>query len=227
MPLAAAAAAGQPLTALAAPAPAADATGAVPTTAYAFLRPAEAAFAEALARHMVPEDALTADGASLGIPAYIDRALGSAWGAGAHRYAPGPYAPGEAEQGDQSPLAPSGLFRAGTAAFDAWCAATAGAPFHALDADAREHALSRLQAGRAGWPSAVSEREYFRLIHDLVREGLFADPLDGGNRGKAGWRLLGHPGVVDFDAGTRRRYRHRPYRAEPLGLADLADGEPR
>ena len=52
-------------------------------------------------------------------------------------------------------------------------------------------------------------------------EGLFGDPLYGGNRDKAGWRQIGFPGAqwaypadaqrVDFDATT----------IEPLDFADL------
>ena len=33
------------------------------------------------------------------------------------------------------------------------------------------------------------------MLHGHLQEGVFADPAHGGNRDKAGWRFLGHPGV--------------------------------
>jgi len=38
------------------------------------------------------------------------------------------------------------------------------------------------------------QRRLFAMALEHVREGLFADPVHGGNRDGLGWRLLGHPG---------------------------------
>lgn len=198
--------------------------GPPPGAAYVFLRPDEAVFVEALALHMVPADELSPDGVAIGIPVYVDRALASAWGAGDHLYTQGPFAEGDPNQGYQLPLTPAQLFRTGTAAFDDWTLLEFGARFHALDGGRREQALQRLQSASAGWAASVSQDWYFRLLYDLVVEGLFADPIHGGNRDKAGWRLVGYPGAVDFDARTRQRHREVPYLAEPLGIADLQAG---
>ena len=35
----------------------------------------------------------------------------------------------------------------------------------------------------------------FDLIHNNTMEGFFADPIYGGNRDMAGWKLLGFPGT--------------------------------
>jgi len=42
---------------------------------------------------------------------------------------------------------------------------------------------------------APSPQAFFELLRAHTQEGLFADPLYGGNRAKLGWKVLGYPGV--------------------------------
>ena len=42
------------------------------------------------------------------------------------------------------------------------------------------------------WPSAVA---FFNTLRTHTMEGLFADPIYGGNKDFAGWRLVGFPGA--------------------------------
>ncbi len=37
---------------------------------------------------------------------------------------------------------------------------------------------------------------FFVTLRTHVRQGMFSDPIYGGNRDKVGWKLLGHPGIV-------------------------------
>jgi gluconate 2-dehydrogenase alpha chain len=39
------------------------------------------------------------------------------------------------------------------------------------------------------------QREFFWMLREQAREGLFSDPAHGGNRDKLGWKVLGHPGL--------------------------------
>ncbi len=211
---AAAAVGGAPATA-----PAADA--AVPAPAgWQFLRPSEVAFVEALADHMVPADALSPSGTAIGIPVYIDRALAGGWGQGEGLYLQGPFQAGSPNQGYQLPLTPAQLFRAGTEAVQAHCLQAHGAPFETLQPPAREALLLGLIAGRI--ELAVPAATYFGQLHQLVTEGLFADPIYGGNRDKAGWKLVGFPGVVQTHRKHIVEFRNRPFEARPLSMADLA-----
>jgi gluconate 2-dehydrogenase gamma chain len=52
-------------------------------------------------------------------------------------------------------------------------------------------------------------------------EGLFADPIYGGNKNKAGWKLIGYPGVIAVHATNITAYRNKPYIVPPVGIADL------
>ena len=60
-----------------------------------------------------------------------------------------------------------------------------GAGFATAGDAAQDAALARLQEAE---PAA------FGLLRSLVLEGVFGDPVHGGNAGGAGWRLLGYPG---------------------------------
>ena len=37
---------------------------------------------------------------------------------------------------------------------------------------------------------------FFNTLVNHTRQGMFADPIYGGNKDEVGWKLLGHPGVV-------------------------------
>ena len=80
---------------------------------YQYLRPAEAAFVEALVDHMVPSDNLSPKGTDLQINIYIDRALAGAWGRGDRLYRQGPWKNGTPSQGYHLPLTPAELMRGG------------------------------------------------------------------------------------------------------------------
>jgi len=208
--------------AVAAPA-AAAAAGAAPThdapAGWQFLRPAEAEFTEHLVDHMVPADALTPSGTAIGIAVYIDRALAGAWGQGERLYLQGPFAVGTPNQGYQLPLTPAQLFRAGLESLDDALRRRQGRAFAQLDAAAKEAVLQELQAGKLAL--AVPTAAWWGQLYQLVTEGLFADPVYGGNRDKAGWRLVGFPGVVQTHRRNIVSFRDKPFPHQPLGIADL------
>ena len=55
--------------------------------------------------------------------------------------------------------------------------------------------IADLEAGELPRFQVPDQREFFHILRGHLQEGLFADPAHGGNRDKAGWRFLGHPGV--------------------------------
>ena len=70
-----------------------------------------------------------------------------------------------------------------------------GAGFPDCPAAGQEALLTDLEAGALPAFTVPDQREFFHMLHGHLQEGLFADPAHGGNRDKAGWRFLGHPGV--------------------------------
>ena len=53
-------------------------------------------------------------------------------------------------------------------------------------------ALEEGKAGEFSWPTAQA---FFNTVRTHTMEGMFADPIYGGNKDFAGWRLIGFPGA--------------------------------
>ena len=64
---------------------------AAPAQAYIFLNPAEATFIEAAVARLIPKDETGPGAQEAGVPNYIDKQLGGAWGAGERLYRSGPW----------------------------------------------------------------------------------------------------------------------------------------
>ncbi len=189
---------------------------------YAFLNLEEAAFVEALVDHMVPPDELTPKGTDIGINVYIDRALAGAWGKGDRLYNQGPWKPGVPSQGYQLPLTPAQLYRAGIAATNVQCRKAYGKPFDRLDEKQREEVLVGLSAGKLTFEGGLPARVFWTTVYQTVMEGMFADPIYGGNRDKAGWKLIGFPGVIEVNRENVAKYRDKPFPTNPLSIADMS-----
>jgi len=189
---------------------------------YAFLNIDEAAFVEALVDHMVPADDLTPSGMDLGIAIFIDRALGGAWGKGDRLYMQGPWKQGAPSQGYQLPLTPAQLYRAGIAATNAHCRKTYGTTFDALDEAQREEVLQALSTAKIRFESGLPVRVFWGTLYQTVMEGMFSDPIYGGNRNKAGWRMIGFPGALAMHHDNVEKYRGKKFPNDPLGIADMS-----
>lgn len=135
------------------------------------LTPHQARTAEAIFERLFPADADSAGATEIGVLAYVDRALD------------GPY---QAQQES---------YRLGLAGLDRAARETCGAAFADCAADQQNALLALLEAGRLPDLPTPIQQNFFALLRQHVQEGLFADPVYGGNRDKEGWRVLGHPGI--------------------------------
>jgi gluconate 2-dehydrogenase gamma chain len=203
---------------LGAPAPAQSTT----SVAYAHLNLAEQAFVEALVDHMVPADALSPKGTDIGINIYIDRALAGGWGKGERLYMQGPWKLGVPSQGYQLPLTPAELYRAGIAAANVFCVKTYGKSFDKITESQREEFLLGLQAGKVTFENGPPARVFFTTMYQTVMEGMFSDPIYGGNRNKAGWKIIGFPGVIAVHYQNVEKFRDKKYTADPVSIADMS-----
>jgi gluconate 2-dehydrogenase gamma chain len=201
------------------PAPAAP-----PPATYAFLNLEEAAFVEALVDHMVPADELSPMGTDIGINIYIDRTLAGAWGNGDRLYMQGPWKKGAPSQGYQLPLTPAQFYRAGITATNAHCRKTySNKRFDQLTEAQRQEVLVALSGGRINFDGGLPAREFWTMVYQSVMEGMFADPIHGGNRNKASWRMLGFPGLPAIYADKIDEYRGKRYPVtEPQSIADFS-----
>lgn len=200
-------------------APATAAPTAPATATYIFFNSVEAAWVESAVNRMVPADELGPGGVDLGIAAFIDGQLAGAYGQGAKMYLQGPWPAGTPEQGWQMRMTPAACYRAAIPRIDAHCQAAFGAVFAAL-ADAKQDAvLAGLEGGGIDLVDLPAHL-FFKLFRTNVMEGLFSDPIYGGNRNKLGWKLVGFPGVYGNYVDVIDRYDNRSFDVEPAGISD-------
>lgn len=166
------------------------------------LTPTEHAFIVAAVDTLIPADELSPSGSECGVATFIDRQLAGAYGNGARLYRDGPFHKAKPEFGYQLPLSPRDLFRAGIAAANDFARKTYGNDFDRLGEPAREAALKAMEAGKAEF-AGLSSRSFFDALLRIAMEGFFADPIYGGNRDMASWKMIGYPGPA---GGLWRRH---------------------
>jgi gluconate 2-dehydrogenase gamma chain len=188
---------------------------------YLTLTDVEAAFLEAAADTIIPADALSPSASQCGVIDFIDCELAGPYGEGARLYRDGPILKGKPEHGYQLGLAPRDFFARGIAAAEAWTKQNFGRPFAEVGETDRGAALQAMEQGKAQFAD-FEAREFFEALLAIVMEGFFADPYYGGNRGLAGWKMVGYPGLMaDYQAAIET-YRAKRYVAQPRSIGDFA-----
>jgi gluconate 2-dehydrogenase gamma chain len=126
---------------------------------------------------------------------YIDGRLVSAWGLGGRTYRQGPYfAPQDSGHGLQTPMTPRDIYLDALAALDAYCQRQFGTTFDQASSSQQDDALHALEQGKVDTFTTISSAQFFAIFRQNVLEGLFADPLYGGNANLIGWKWIGFPG---------------------------------
>jgi len=165
----------------------------------------EAAAVEALVDRLIPADDLTAGGKDLGLAVYIDRQLAGPQGRDEGRYMSGPFQKGTKQQGEQSSTTPAQLYRKALAALDRYCTQKyAGKKFAQLpDAD-KDAVIGGLEHGSVKLEGIEDDTFFKRILKD-TQNGFYADPIYGGNKDLAAWRMIGFPGAhYDYSAWVER-----------------------
>lgn len=91
--------------------------------------------------------------------------------------------------------------------FDAAAKAAGAESFTALSPAKQDKVLKGFEAGKVAGVTASAEAlsGSFQMLLNHMREGLFADPMYGGNKGLEGWKLIGYPGVnLNWSAETQK-----------------------
>ncbi len=129
---------------------------------------------------------------------------------------------------------PREFWRRGLVFLENYCQAAKGNKFESLSSAVQTTVLQEMfdnSASNTALQSAFqgpNAAEFFNEVHDMVTAGYWADPLYGGNVGKAGWKLLASNGV---NSGTGQGYSTiqlatstTPTKLPPLSLGDLQRG---
>lgn len=182
-----------------------------------YLTPEEGATVEAIVDRLIPPDPETPGGKDCGCATFIDLQLAGPFGNADGLYMRPPFRTGTPEQGLQSGTTPAALYRRMLGALDQHCRlAYLGKTFAQLAPAEQDKILGVMDAGGLQL-SAGNAKPFFELLLQNTREGFFADPVYGGNRDMAGWRMIGFPGArYDYRDWVERH--NERYPLPPVGI---------
>jgi gluconate 2-dehydrogenase gamma chain len=192
---------------------AADAPPGASGSGYVFFEAAEAAFIEAAVARLIPNDPVGPGAVEAGVPFFLDRQLAGRFGRGEHYFLGGPWPKGTPEQGYQSRFSPGQYYRAAIAAIDKHTAANFnGAPFWKLTAADQDALLKGLEDGKIALDGGVEGKQFFDMLLQNTKEGYFSDPVYGGNKDMAAWKMIGFPGAhYDYKEWVQRHGERVPF----------------
>jgi gluconate 2-dehydrogenase gamma chain len=184
-----------------------------------FFTPVEAATVEAMVDRLIPADHLSPGGKDCGCAVYIDRQLAGSFGQADRLYTKGPFRQGLPTQGYQGDLTPAGRYRLGIQALNDYTNATYKKDFRALSAEQQDEVLTGLDGNKIQLKlkPGFSTKQFFELVLQNTMEGFFADPLYGGNKNMAGWKMIGFPGAR-YDYRDHIDKHNVPYPKGPVSI---------
>lgn len=176
-------------------APAAPALTANPAEALMFFTPEQYQLTQAAAERIYPKDENGPGAMELNAAIYIDHQLAGSWGINAKEYMSGPFYEAEETQGSQIRILRKDLFLLGLKALDSYSSNKFKAAFKDLEPEQQDQVLTDFSEDTAPDISTVRPSIFFSLLRTLTIEGVYADPLYGGNKNMEGWAMRKYPGT--------------------------------
>jgi gluconate 2-dehydrogenase gamma chain len=187
-----------------------------------YFTPQEAATVEAFVDRLIPADELSAGGKELGCAVFIDRQLAGPHGRAEGLYMSGPFQKGTKQQGPQTSETPAQHYRKGLAALDVACRAKFGGKgFAQLGDEQKDEVIKGLEDGSLALAGTDSQ-EFFKLILKDTQNGFLADPIYGGNKDMAAWKMIGFPGA-HYDYRDWIDHHNRTIPLAPVGISNHPD----
>jgi gluconate 2-dehydrogenase gamma chain len=202
-------------------------TSAMPTRLRALTRE-QAAIAGAMADRVFPRDGSSPSATEIGFIPYLDGQLAGGWGSGERLYRQGPFVePETSGHGYQLSLTPRELYKRILPIIDSYARRRyGGRSFTELAPSQQDTVMTALEKGRVDIglgdnPNGYTSASFFTMFLQNVTEGLFSDPVYGGNRNLQGWRWINYPGdPMAYGDYYFTIFGHRDdaYNVEPAGL---------
>jgi len=167
-----------------------------------FFDEGEALLAAAAASRIFPSDVSGPGAKEAGVVIYIDRQLAGPYGSDRYRYTQGPFEDAPAEFGYQGKATPREIYREGLKGLTG---------FDQLNAEEQDATLERIEAS-----------VFFSLLRQHTIEGMFCDPMHGGNADMVGWQLIGYPGPRLNNYDEIEKYYGQAFRPKPAGLREVS-----
>jgi gluconate 2-dehydrogenase gamma chain len=167
-----------------------------------FFKASEARIIEAACDCIFPSDQSSPGAKEAGVVIYIDRQLAGPYGRDRYRYTKPPFVESVPEHGYQGKENPQGIYREGLGRL--------GHDFAELSSPQQNDRLKAIEATM-----------FFRLLRTHTIEGMFSDPMHGGNANLIGWQILGYPGpIMTYRAEIDKNY-GQALRRKPVSLEQV------
>lgn len=166
-----------------------------------FFSVAEARVIAAACARIFPTDATGPGANEAGVVIYIDRQLAGPYGHDKYRYAKGPFVESVPEHGYQGKESPREIYRAGLETL---------AGFADLTPEQQDEKLR-----------SIEDTTFFHMLRSHTIEGMFCDPMHGGNAGLIGWQLIGFPGPQMSYRDEIDKHFGQAYRPKPVSLQQV------
>lgn len=148
---------------------------------------------KAATERIFPADEERPGAIDLLVPFYIDHQLAGAYGNNARVYMQGPFYPGEPTQGYQSRLNRNEIFDIGIKGLQDYSQKTYEEKFVDLEPEQQDEVLVAFENDEVKL-RGTSSAFFFGLLRTVTLEGIYADPLYGGNKDMEGWKMKEYPG---------------------------------
>jgi len=166
-----------------------------------FFTAREAQVIQAASARIFPTDDSGPGATEAGVVVYIDRQLASPYGLDKYRYTKEPWVEAGPEYGYQGKANPQEIYRDGIQALG---------NFTELSLAQQDEKLA-----------TIEKTHFFELLHTHTIEGMFCDPLHGGNVDLVGWQLIGFPGPVMGYRDEVDKHYGKAYRPTPRSLEQI------
>jgi gluconate 2-dehydrogenase gamma chain len=166
-----------------------------------FFTNAEARTVQAACERIFPSDETGPGAKEAGVVIYIDRQLAGPYGKDKYRYSKPPFVESVPEHGYQAKETPREIYRKGVQNLG---------NFADLGSAEQDQKLR-----------AIQTTNFFRVLRQHTIEGMFSDPMHGGNAGLIGWQLIGYPGPLMNYRDEIDKNHGQPWRRKPMSLAQI------
>lgn len=165
-----------------------------------FFTETEALTVSAVVARIFPSDDSGPGAREAGVAIYIDRQLAGPYGRDRYRYTHPPFENAPAEFGYQGRATPREVYREGLKNLK---------NFHLLAPAEQDAALHQIE-----------NSYFFTLLKRNTIEGMFSDPIHGGNVGMIGWQLIGFPGPRMTNLDDIDKHSGEAFRPKPASLSE-------
>jgi gluconate 2-dehydrogenase gamma chain len=166
-----------------------------------FFTEGEALTVAAAAARIFPSDESGPGANEAGVVIYIDRQLAGPYGRDRYRYTKPPFETGVIQQGYQGKQTAAAIYREALKEIRG---------FHLLG---EAEQLEKL--------SSMERTLFFQLLRTHTIEGMFCDPMHGGNADMIGWQLIGFPGPRMSYTDELETYYGHAFRPKPASLEQV------